>query len=149
MSPPRLDQHLGLGEAVEDLAVEQFIPKLAIKALAVPVLPRRARRDVKRLHADLSEPFLDLGGDELAAIIRPDMGWRPSCDEQVSERRQHVLMLELARHDEREALPAGLVDDGEDAELTPIMGAPLDEVVRPDVSRIFRPKPDAGSVVKP
>ncbi len=34
------------------------------------------------------------------------------------------------------------------AELTPIMGAPLDEVVGPDVPRIFRPKPDAGSIVK-
>ena len=149
MSPPRLDQHLGLGEAVEDLAVEQFVAKRPVEALIITILPWRAGCDVEGLHTGLGEPDLHGGGDELRAIIRPDMGWRPSCDEQVSERRQHVLMLELARHDEREALPAGLVDDGEDAELTPIMGAPLDEVVRPDVSRIFRPKPDAGSVVKP
>src|SRR4051812_7029418 len=77
------------------------------------------------------------------------MGWWPSCDEQVGKRRQHVLMLELARHDEREALPAGLADDGEDADLTPIMRAPFDKVVRPDVPGIFRPEPDAGTVIEP
>ena len=35
MSPPGLDQHLGLSEAVEDLAVEEFVAKRPIKALIV------------------------------------------------------------------------------------------------------------------
>ena len=35
---PVLDDHLGLPEAVEDLAIEAFIPELAIEGLAVAVL---------------------------------------------------------------------------------------------------------------
>ena len=58
-------------------------------------------------------------------------------------------MLELARNDEREALPAVLVDDGKDPELAPIVSAPLNEVIGSDVRRILRPKPDAKSVVEP
>jgi hypothetical protein len=42
-----------------------------------------------------------------------------------------------------------LVDDVEDAVFAPIMGAILDEVVGPDVVRVLRPQPDAGSVVEP
>jgi hypothetical protein len=38
-------------------------------------------------------------------------------------------MLELTRHDECQAFPAGLVDDGEDPELAPIMRPALDKVV--------------------
>ncbi len=68
VAPPRLDQNLGLGEAVEDLAVEQFVAQRAVEALVVAVLPGRARGDVKRLHTDLPQPVLDGGGDELASI---------------------------------------------------------------------------------
>lgn len=58
-------------------------------------------------------------------------------------------MLELTRHHERQAFPAGLVDDGEDPELAPIMRPALDKAVGPHVPRIFRPEPDAVSVVEP
>jgi len=34
MPPPSFDQHLGFGEAVEDLAVEQFVAKLSIEPQA-------------------------------------------------------------------------------------------------------------------
>jgi hypothetical protein len=36
---PALDDRLGFPEAVEDLAIEQFIPEFAIEGLAVAVLP--------------------------------------------------------------------------------------------------------------
>jgi len=39
MSPPCLDQHLGLGEAVKDLAVEQFVAKRPVKAFVIAILP--------------------------------------------------------------------------------------------------------------
>jgi len=58
-------------------------------------------------------------------------------------------MPELPRHDERQALPAGLVDDRQDAELATIMRATFDEVVGPHMSRILGPQADAGSVVEP
>ncbi len=67
--PPPLDQHLGFGEAVEDLAVEQFVAKRPVEAFVIAVLPWRARRDVERLHAELGEPDLHGGGDELRSVI--------------------------------------------------------------------------------
>ena len=73
----------------------------------------------------------------------------PARDEQVGERCQNILMLELPRDDERQALPAGLVDDRQNAELAPVMRAPFDEVVGPYMTWIFGPQADTGSVVEP
>ena len=57
MAPPGFDQDLGLGEAEEHLAVEQFVAKLAVEALTVAVLPGTAGRDVGGLGADRGDPF--------------------------------------------------------------------------------------------
>jgi len=135
---PGLNQHLGLSEAGEDFAVEQFVAERSVEALVVTVLPRRARRDVERLHADLGEPDLHGGGNEPGAVVRPDMSWRRSCDEQIGKRCEHVFMLELARHNERQSFPAGLVDDGQDPELVTIMRPAFDEVISPYMPRILR-----------
>lgn len=35
VTPPCLDQHLGLGKAEESLAVKQFAPELEVKAFEV------------------------------------------------------------------------------------------------------------------
>ena len=112
VTPPCLDQHLSLREAVEDLAVKKLVPKRAVEALVIAVLPRRAGRDVECLHADFPQPLLDRGRDELATIVRPDMRWWTSLDEEIGECCQHILMLELTRNDERQTFPAGLIDDG-------------------------------------
>ena len=74
---------------------------------------------------------------------------RTSFDEQIGKRCQHVLVVELARDDQRQAFPAGFVDDGQDPELAPVVGASFDEVVCPDMPRILWPQPDAGAVVQP
>jgi hypothetical protein len=42
-----------------------------------------------------------------------------------------------------------LVDDVEQAELPSVMGALLEEVVRPDVVGAFGPQPDARAVTQP
>ena len=39
MDAPLFDDRLGFLEAVEDLAIEAFIPELAVEGLAVAVLP--------------------------------------------------------------------------------------------------------------
>ena len=36
---PLLDDNLGFPEAVEDLAIQQFVPELAVEGLAVAILP--------------------------------------------------------------------------------------------------------------
>ena len=58
-------------------------------------------------------------------------------------------MTESTRDHERQALPAGLVDDRQDPELPAIMDALLNEVIGPGMSRILRPQMDAQSVVQP
>ena len=77
------------------------------------------------------------------------MRGRTARDEQFGQRRQHIVALQLTRHGQRHALPARLVDDRQDAVFATIVGATLDEVIGPDVPGIFRPKPDARSVVQP
>ena len=66
------------------------------------------------------------------------MSWRSSGNEQIGESGEHVFMFELARNDERQAFPAGLVDDGQDPELATVMGASLDKVISPYMPRILR-----------
>ncbi len=39
MDAPLLDDDLGFPKAVEDLAVQEFVPELAVEGLAVAVLP--------------------------------------------------------------------------------------------------------------
>ena len=58
-------------------------------------------------------------------------------------------MPKLTRNDQCQALPTGLIDDGQDAELAAIMRPPFDEVISPYVPGIFRPQADTGSVVEP
>jgi len=93
---------------------QQFIAQRAVEALVVAVLPRRAWRDIERLHADLAEPFTALASDEFAAVIGPNMSGRPTPEEQLCRCRQHILMAELACDDESQALAAEFVNDGED-----------------------------------
>jgi hypothetical protein len=37
---PALDQHAGLGQGMEDLAIEQLVAQLAVEAFVVAILPR-------------------------------------------------------------------------------------------------------------
>lgn len=53
---PLLDDDGGLLQAVEDFAVQAFITQFAIEGLAVAVLPRAARFDVKRGCSEPREP---------------------------------------------------------------------------------------------
>ena len=77
------------------------------------------------------------------------MGWWAPLDEQLGECRQHILMVEPTRDHQRQTFPAGLVDDGQNAELAPIMGAPFDEIIGPDMPWILWSQPDARTVVQP
>lgn len=48
---------LGLGKAVEDLAIQQFVAQLRVEALAVAILPRTSRFDEGSLCAESGNPF--------------------------------------------------------------------------------------------
>lgn len=77
------------------------------------------------------------------------MRWRAVENEQISQHRKHVRASDPACNQQGYTLPASLVDDRKDTELAAIMGSALDEVVSPDMSRIFRAQPDARTVVQP
>lgn len=70
-------------------------------------------------------------------------------DEQVREHVDHINGLQLPAHSDGQTFACELVDEVEHAELAAIVGAVLDEVIRPDVVGVFWPQPDARSVSKP
>ena len=70
-------------------------------------------------------------------------------DEQVREHIDHVRRLELARYPDRQALAGELVDDVQQADLTPVMRTRLDEVVGPDMIAVLGPQPDTGAIPVP
>src|SRR5580692_11415713 len=57
VAPPTFDDDLGFLQCVEDFAVEQFIAKLRVEALAISILPGTARHDVGGLGSDRRDPF--------------------------------------------------------------------------------------------
>lgn len=133
MSAPTFDQDLGFGQGVEDLPVQEFVTHRAIEGPAVTISPRADRRDVECLHADPCQPFLHSVGDGLRAVVRSYVCLRPPHEEQLGESRQHILAAKSSCHGQGQALPTGLVDDREDAELAVVGGPALYEVIGPDV----------------
>jgi hypothetical protein len=71
---PSFDDDPGFAQAVEDLAVEQFVTKLAVEAFAIAVLPWAAWFDEQGLRSDLSKPVSDDPGSHLRAIVGTDVG---------------------------------------------------------------------------
>jgi hypothetical protein len=67
----------------------------------------------------------------------------------LPERVIRVVLIQLPVDPNGQAFARELVDDIEHAELAPVMGAVLDEVVTPDVVGILRPQPDARAIVEP
>ncbi len=70
-------------------------------------------------------------------------------DERIGKRIQHTLRVELSVDLDRQALAGVFIDDDQHPERLAIKGAILDEVIRPDVVRVHRPKPNARSIGEP
>ena len=66
---PLLDQHFRLLQCVEDFAVQQLVPKLAVEALVVAVFPGAPRIDTDGLNPNLGKPGLEVLCDELRTIV--------------------------------------------------------------------------------
>lgn len=69
VAPPALDDDPGLGEGVEDLAVQEFVPQASVEALDEAVLPRAAGRDVGGVRPDGGDPFAHSRRDELGTVV--------------------------------------------------------------------------------
>jgi len=140
---PALDDDLGLAQGVEDLSAEQLVAKACIETFDEPVLPGATGGDVGGSCPDRADPLLHRLGDELRAIIGPDMPGNATKDEQVREQVDNVDRFKPTRNPDRQALVGELVDDVEHAELAAIMGALLDKIVRPGMVGALGSQPDA------
>ncbi len=88
MPSPTFDDGPRIGQTVEDLAVEQLVPELRVEAFAAAILPGTAGLDVRGSGADGRDPLPHRLGDELGAVVRPDVRRHAAQDEQV---RQDVV----------------------------------------------------------
>ncbi len=73
MATPAFDHDLRLGQRVEDLAVEEFVPKSGVEALAVAVLPWAAGLDERGFGTHGDDPLSHFLGDKFRPIVRAYM----------------------------------------------------------------------------
>ncbi len=70
-------------------------------------------------------------------------------DEEIGQDIDHIDRLKPPVNPDREAFMREIADDVEHPVFLSLVGAILDKVVRPDMVRVFRPKPDARTIGKP
>jgi hypothetical protein len=68
------DEHFGLQQAAEDIAVEAFVVQLVVEAFDVAVFPRLAGPDIDRGDLIFLEPIPDRIGDKLRPVVTADVG---------------------------------------------------------------------------
>jgi hypothetical protein len=149
VTAPAFDDDLGFPQRVEDLAIEQFVAQSCIEALDKAILPRAAGSDVGSLRADGGDPLLHGFGEELRAIVGTNVGGNAPQDEQIRQHVDDIDRLEPPGYPNSQALVGELVDDVEQADFAPVMGALLEKVVGPDVVGALGPQPDARSIGQP
>ena len=112
------DDDAGLGERVELLAVEALVPEAGVKGFDVTVLPRRARVDVERADAAVSQAVPDGTGDKLWAVVGADMFRRSVGFDGLGEDSHDVVSADAAGDVVGDALFGVLVDEHAGAEAT-------------------------------
>ena len=146
---PSFDHDLCLFQRVEDLTIEQLITKLSVEAFAVAIFPGTAWFDVGGLGTHGGNPSPKCQGNELWAVVRPDMGGNASLDEEIAQRLDDLRGLQRPGHTDGNRFTCKLIDDAEHTECLSIVGAVRDEVVGPHMVGALRPQTDARSVVEP
>lgn len=71
-------------------AIEEFTAQPCFEALDITVLPGRAEFDEGGLGPDRRNPSVHGFGNELWTVVRPDVGWRTTHDEQVRPHVDHI-----------------------------------------------------------
>ena len=83
VAAPTFNDNLGLAQAVEDLAVEQLVTQAGVETFDIAILPWAAGRNVGCLGANGSNPAPHRVRDELGAIVRSNVGWHATEDEEI------------------------------------------------------------------
>src|SRR5262245_9853988 len=141
---PLLRQHARLQQARELLGVQQLVPHLAVERLGVPVLPWRPRLDVQRLQARPGHPRPDPLGDELRAVVRPDVHRRSPFLHHRGQHRAHRLGRHATPDLQRQAFPRVLVHQREPLQGPAVRRPVVQEVPRPDMVLVLRRSPHAA-----
>ena len=146
MNPPSFNDDFCLHQIIEQFDIQALVAQSAIKGFIVSVFPWAAGLDVKRFHANFAEQFLHCFSPELPAIIAANMVGGTAHCHQISQNIKHVLTVQPPCNSDRQAFAGELINDGEHAELAPITGFVLYEIVTPDMVVVLRPQANARSV---
>lgn len=149
MYAPLLDYDTRFLQAVEDLTIEQLVPEPPVEGLVVAVLPMGAGLDEERGDAKLLEPGADGRRGELGAVVGADMFRYAAGQHDVGQGFDHFEAAETALDPKRQAFAGVLVDQGQRAQGSAVVGLAGDEVVAPDVVGAFRAQAHARAVVQP
>lgn len=68
VDPPRFDHHAGLGEGIQDLAVEPLVAELRVEAFAAAIFPVTAELDKRRFRPHCVDPVPNALGNELRTV---------------------------------------------------------------------------------
>lgn len=70
-------------------------------------------------------------------------------DEKICQTIEHIIRVKTAAHYNGQTLSGVLINHGEHFKGPPIMGTGSHKVIRPNMVSVCRPKPNAGSIIKP
>ena len=146
---PLLDDDGGFFQAVEDFSVEAFVAQLTVEGLAIAVLPRAARFNIKRLRSQPCEPAAHDPGRHLRAVIGPDVPWHSAFEHHIGHRLDDAEAVDTTGHLDRQTFPGELVDQCHQPKLAAIVGLRFDKVVAPNMIAMLRPQTDARAVIEP
>ena len=90
MTLPGFDENLGLFQGIEYLPIQEIIPQARVEVLNVTVLPRGTGFDESSPGSDRGYPLPHNLGDELWAVVGPDLGRDATQDEQVRQNIDNV-----------------------------------------------------------
>ena len=144
IQPPAIHNVPCLGQVQEQLAIEAFIPKLAVEALHVSILPGTARFDEQCPDLGLLEPLPHRLARELRTVIAAEVAGTTTQSEQLLQGGHHVRARERPGHLDRQALPRELVHHVEHLDLPASLRPFTHEVVAPDVILVSRLTPMTG-----
>ena len=147
--PPPFDQNLRLLQRVEDLSVQQLVSELAVEALDIAVLPRRAWLDEQRPDTQPRHPIAYHLRREFRAVVGPDVLRDSALHEQLAELLEYLLRVQLPFRFDRQALPGLFVNDRQQPEGSALVGTVIQEVVDPNMILALGPQSDARAVVEP
>jgi len=149
VSPVIFDEDAGLRHAKHKFPIQTLIPKRAVEAFDMPILPRTSRLDVKGLHLVLSQPPLQDAGNELAAIIAAHVGGCATLCNEPLHHFNEVMGSQCSRHMQGQAFPALFINHRQDAQLASVVCSVGHEVPTPHVVESFRSGRDGASGVAP